>query len=199
VGPVRGCLSRCVKRHEAGLLQSELSTSPSAVSRAVASPSDPTPCFANVLLTLMPAPGRLSLTGFDLSLAIQTSLPGGVETSAPSTLPHPVREDRSRGSRPKAPTPLTDEKPGAGGAQPASRAATDAGLISRRLSRICRLTADRRPRSSSDVRMPAVEKACAPPCCQAAADRPSTAHRVPTSGLEAAPGMRRQRRPSLSC
>ncbi len=66
--------------------QSELSTSLQLVSRAVA--SRPThPVLANVLLTADAGTGRLSLTGFDLSLGIQTSLPASVETSGAITLP----------------------------------------------------------------------------------------------------------------
>ena len=66
--------------------QAELSTSLQLVSRAVA--GRPThPVLANVLLTADAATGRLSLTGFDLSLGIQTSLPAAVETSGAITLP----------------------------------------------------------------------------------------------------------------
>lgn len=66
--------------------QAELSASLQLVSRAVA--SRPThPVLANVLLTADAGTGRLSLTGFDLSLGIQTSLPASVETSGTITLP----------------------------------------------------------------------------------------------------------------
>ena len=66
--------------------QSELSTSLQLVSRAVA--GRPThPVLANVLLTADAGTGRLSLTGFDLSLGIQTSLSASVETSGAITLP----------------------------------------------------------------------------------------------------------------
>ena len=66
--------------------QSELSASLQLVSRAVA--GRPThPVLANVLLTADAGTGRLSLTGFDLSLGIQTSLPASVETSGAITLP----------------------------------------------------------------------------------------------------------------
>ncbi len=66
--------------------QAELSASLQLVSRAVA--SRPThPVLANVLLTADAGTGRLSLTGFDLSLGIQTSLPAAVETSGAITLP----------------------------------------------------------------------------------------------------------------
>jgi DNA polymerase III subunit beta len=66
--------------------QAELSSSLQLVSRAVA--ARPThPVLANVLLTADAATGRLSLTGFDLSLGIQTSLPAAVETSGAITLP----------------------------------------------------------------------------------------------------------------
>jgi DNA polymerase-3 subunit beta len=43
--------------------------------------------LANVLLTADAATGRLSLTGYDLSLGIQTSLPATVERSGAITLP----------------------------------------------------------------------------------------------------------------
>jgi DNA polymerase-3 subunit beta len=66
--------------------QAELSSSLQLVSRAVA--ARPThPVLANVLLTADAGTGRLSLTGFDLSLGIQTSLPASVETSGAITLP----------------------------------------------------------------------------------------------------------------
>ena len=66
--------------------QTELSTSLQLVSRAVA--SRPThPVLANVLLMADAATGRLSLTGFDLNLGIQTSLPAAVESSGAITLP----------------------------------------------------------------------------------------------------------------
>jgi DNA polymerase-3 subunit beta len=66
--------------------QAELSASLQLVSRAVA--NRPThPVLANVLLTADAGTGRLSLTGFDLSLGIQTSLPASVESSGAITLP----------------------------------------------------------------------------------------------------------------
>ncbi|MCT0218796.1 DNA polymerase III subunit beta [Synechococcus sp. CS-1329] len=66
--------------------QAELSASLQLVSRAVA--SRPThPVLANVLLTADAGTGRLSLTGFDLSLGIQTNLPASVESSGTITLP----------------------------------------------------------------------------------------------------------------
>ncbi|MFM7676826.1 MAG: DNA polymerase III subunit beta [Synechococcus sp.] len=66
--------------------QAELSTSLQLVSRAVS--ARPThPVLANVLLTADAGTGRLSLTGFDLSLGIQTSLPAVVEASGAITLP----------------------------------------------------------------------------------------------------------------
>ncbi|MCX5967211.1 MAG: DNA polymerase III subunit beta [Cyanobacteria bacterium] len=66
--------------------QTELSSSLQLVSRAVA--SRPThPVLANVLLTADAATGRLSLTGFDLNLGIQTSLAAAVESSGAITLP----------------------------------------------------------------------------------------------------------------
>ncbi|MBM5826682.1 MAG: DNA polymerase III subunit beta [Cyanobacteria bacterium M_surface_7_m2_040] len=66
--------------------QSELSSGLQLVSRAVA--SRPThPVLANVLLTADAGTGRLSLTGFDLSLGIQTSIAATVEVSGAITLP----------------------------------------------------------------------------------------------------------------
>lgn len=66
--------------------QAELSASLQLVSRAVA--SRPThPVLANVLLTADAATNCLSLTGFDLHLGIQTTLPASVETSGAVTLP----------------------------------------------------------------------------------------------------------------
>ncbi len=66
--------------------QSELSASLQLVSRAVA--ARPThPVLANVLLTADAGTGRLSLTGFDLNLGIQTSIAAQVEASGAITLP----------------------------------------------------------------------------------------------------------------
>ncbi|MFM8276507.1 MAG: DNA polymerase III subunit beta [Cyanobium sp.] len=66
--------------------QAELNASLQLVSRAVA--SRPThPVLANLLLTADAATGRLSLTGYDLTLGIQTSLAASVETSGAITLP----------------------------------------------------------------------------------------------------------------
>jgi len=66
--------------------QAELNASLQLVGRAVA--ARPThPVLANVLLTADAATGRLSLTAFDLSLGIQTSLAAAVETSGAITLP----------------------------------------------------------------------------------------------------------------
>ena len=66
--------------------QAELSSSLQLVSRAVA--ARPThPVLANVLLTADAGTGRLSLTGFDLNLGIQTSLAASVDVSGAITLP----------------------------------------------------------------------------------------------------------------
>ena len=66
--------------------QSELNAALQLVSRAVA--TRPThPVLANVLLTADMGTNRLSLTGFDLNLGIQTSLAASVETSGAITLP----------------------------------------------------------------------------------------------------------------
>ena len=66
--------------------QSELNAAIQLVSRAVA--TRPThPVLANVLLTADAGTNRLSLTGFDLNLGIQTSLAASVETSGAITLP----------------------------------------------------------------------------------------------------------------
>lgn len=66
--------------------QAELSASLQLVSRAVA--ARPThPVLANVLLTADAATGRLSLTGFNLNLGMQTSFPAAVESSGAITLP----------------------------------------------------------------------------------------------------------------
>jgi DNA polymerase-3 subunit beta len=66
--------------------QSELNTGLALVGRAVASrPSHPV--LANVLLTADATTGRLQLTGYDLSLGIQTSLPAAIDTPGSITLP----------------------------------------------------------------------------------------------------------------
>ncbi len=66
--------------------QSELNTALQLVSRAVS--NRPThPVLANVLLAADEVTGKLRLTGFDLSLGIQTSIPASVEESGAITLP----------------------------------------------------------------------------------------------------------------
>jgi len=66
--------------------QSELNAALQLVSRAVA--SRPThPVLANVLLTADAVTDRLSLTGFDLNLGIQTSIAAEVKDSGAITLP----------------------------------------------------------------------------------------------------------------
>ncbi len=66
--------------------QTEFNSALQLVSRAVA--SRPThPVLANVLLTADQGTERLSLTGFDLNLGIQTSFSATIETSGAITLP----------------------------------------------------------------------------------------------------------------
>ena len=66
--------------------QSELNAALQLVSRAVA--TRPThPVLANVLLTADAGSNRLSLTGFDLNLGIQTSLAASIDSSGAITLP----------------------------------------------------------------------------------------------------------------
>ncbi len=66
--------------------QSELNIALQLVSRAVS--NRPThPVLANVLLAADEVTGKLRLTGFDLSLGIQTSIPASIETSGAITLP----------------------------------------------------------------------------------------------------------------
>ena len=66
--------------------QSELNNALQLVSRAVS--NRPThPVLANVLLAADEVTGKLRLTGFDLSLGIQTSISASVESSGAITLP----------------------------------------------------------------------------------------------------------------
>ncbi len=66
--------------------QSDLNTALQLVSRAVA--TRPThPVLANILLTADAGTGKLSLTGFDLNLGIQTSLNASIDNSGAITLP----------------------------------------------------------------------------------------------------------------
>ncbi len=66
--------------------QSELNSALQLVSRAVS--NRPThPVLANVLLAADEVTGKLRLTGFDLSLGIQTSISASIETSGAITLP----------------------------------------------------------------------------------------------------------------
>ncbi|HEY9622281.1 MAG TPA: DNA polymerase III subunit beta [Crinalium sp.] len=72
--------------------QQELNSHLSLVSRAV--PSRPShPVLANVLLTADEETQRVSLTGFDLSLGIQTSFPAQVEEGGKLTLPAKLLSD----------------------------------------------------------------------------------------------------------
>ncbi len=66
--------------------QSELNSALQLVSRAVS--SRPThPVLANVLLAADEVTGKVRLTGFDLSLGIQTSISASIESSGAITLP----------------------------------------------------------------------------------------------------------------
>jgi len=66
--------------------QSALNSALQLVTRAVA--ARPThPVLANVLLTADSGTNRLSVTGFDLNLGIQTSLSSSIEESGAITLP----------------------------------------------------------------------------------------------------------------
>ncbi len=66
--------------------QTELNLALQLVSRAVA--TRPThPVLANILLTADAGTGKLSLTGFDLNLGIQTSVKASIEVSGAITLP----------------------------------------------------------------------------------------------------------------
>ena len=66
--------------------QSDLNTALQLVSRAVS--NRPThPVLANVLLAADEVTGKLRLTGFDLSLGIQTSISASIEKSGAITLP----------------------------------------------------------------------------------------------------------------
>ncbi len=66
--------------------QTELNSALQLVSRAV--PARPThPVLGNVLLTADQSTNRLSLTGFDLNLGIQTSFKASIENSGAITIP----------------------------------------------------------------------------------------------------------------
>ena len=66
--------------------QTELNAAVALVGRAVA--ARPThPILANVLLTADAATGQLHLTGFDLNLGMQTTIPATVEVSGATTVP----------------------------------------------------------------------------------------------------------------
>jgi DNA polymerase-3 subunit beta len=72
--------------------QSELNTHLSFVSRAV--PSRPShPVLANVLVTADAQIQQISMTGFDLSLGVQTSFPAQVEAGGTLTLPAKLLSD----------------------------------------------------------------------------------------------------------
>jgi len=72
--------------------QTELNTHLSVVSRAV--PARPShPVLANVLLTVDEKLQQVRLTGFDLSLGVQTSFPASVESDGQLTLPAKLLTD----------------------------------------------------------------------------------------------------------
>ena len=91
--------------------QTELNTALQQVSRAVA--SRPThPVLANVLLTADQGTGRLSLTGFDLNLGIQNSLPASVEKSGAITLPAKLLGEIVSRLSSESPLTLTSDETG---------------------------------------------------------------------------------------
>jgi DNA polymerase-3 subunit beta len=88
--------------------QNDLSSSLSLVSRAIATrPSHP--ILANVLLAADAGTQRLSLTGFDLSLGIQTSFAAQVEQSGEVTLPAKLLGDIVSRLPSEGPVSLSDE------------------------------------------------------------------------------------------
>ena len=90
--------------------QDALNSNLQCVSRAVA--ARPThPVLANVLLTADQGTGKVSLTGFDLSLGIQTTFTAAVEQSGAITLPSRLLVDIV--SRLSADSPLSLQAPGA--------------------------------------------------------------------------------------
>ena len=89
--------------------QAALNSNLQCVSRAVA--ARPThPVLANVLLTADEGTGKVSLTGFDLSLGIQTTFTAAVEQSGAITLPSRLLGDIV--SRLSADSPLSLQAPG---------------------------------------------------------------------------------------
>ena len=69
--------------------QNELNNAIQLVSKAVA--SRPThPILANILLTADQGTNKISLTGFDLNLGIQTSFDGTVKNSGAITIPSKI-------------------------------------------------------------------------------------------------------------
>ncbi|KKZ12011.1 MAG: DNA polymerase III subunit beta [Candidatus Synechococcus spongiarum SP3] len=89
--------------------QDALNSNLQCVSRAVA--ARPThPVLANVLLTADEGTGKVSLTGFDLSLGIQTTFTAAVEQSGAITLPSRLLADIV--SRLSADSPLSLQAPG---------------------------------------------------------------------------------------
>jgi DNA polymerase-3 subunit beta len=89
--------------------QTELNSSLQLVSRAIA--GRPThPVLANVLVTADAAAGRISLTGFDLSLGIQTSFAAVVEASGAITLPAKLLADIVSRLPPDGPITLAFEE-----------------------------------------------------------------------------------------
>ena len=90
--------------------QDALNSNLQCVSRAVA--ARPThPVLANVLLTADQGTGKVSLTGFDLSLGIQTTFTAAVEQSGAITLPSRLLSDIV--SRLSTDSPLSLQAPGA--------------------------------------------------------------------------------------
>lgn len=97
--------------------QAALNSNLQCVSRAVA--TRPThPVLANVLLTADKGTDKVSLTGFDMSLGIQTTFKAAVERSGAITLPSRLLGDIV--SRLSADSPLSLELPNASGSDASS-------------------------------------------------------------------------------
>jgi DNA polymerase-3 subunit beta len=89
--------------------QAELNQALTLVSRAISSRSSH-PILSTVLLQADATTGQLTLTGYDLALGLQSTIPASVETSGTTALPaHPLGGIVARspftppGSRPPSP------------------------------------------------------------------------------------------------
>jgi len=151
--------------------RANLSTQPHLVSRAVASRSTPPPCSPTCCLSPLCRHRPASLTGFDLSLGIQTSLSRRRwKQRRHHPCPPPVRRDRLAAPRPKARSRSLRGRPGSRWKLHQPLGSYQMRAYRPKTFPICRWLPDRRP--DPPQRGMRSVKACAPPLLQSSGERP---------------------------